>query len=80
MHEPDGVDRHAGFLNVAAGLVEGLLAESVDAGGDQQDRLAALDVLHPVDGVGQRVVKIGLREPGNGRRLQGLLDLAPVWW
>ena len=51
-----GVDRHAAFLDGTAGMIEGLLAERVDAGGDEEDSLPAFDALHAGDRVGQGVI------------------------
>ena len=69
LQQADGVDGHAGVLNRGAGLVVGQFAEGVDAGGDQQNRLAAFDILHALRGVDQGVVQVRLREnPGMRRR------------
>ncbi len=78
LHQADGVDGHAGVLQDLAGLVEGELAEGVDAGGDQHDGLAAFDVLHAIGGVGEGVEQVRFGEGRDAQPLHGFLRLALV--
>ena len=78
MHEADGVNRHAAFLNGAARFIEGELAEGVDAGGDQENGFASFDGLHAVDGVGERIIKVRLGETGEAQALKGVVGFGAV--
>ena len=61
-------------LDFLGDLIEGELAERVDAGGDQNDVLAPFDLIHPVQRVVQSVEQIGLGESWNSQLVQRAVD------
>ena len=59
---PDSIDGGAVLAGDLANLAPGKLAESIQAGADEHDGSLALDILQPVQGIGQGVVHVGLAE------------------
>ena len=68
LHQADRVDRHAGLLQLFAGLIEGDFAEGVDAGSDEHDGLTAFDFAHAVGRIGDGVEQVGFGKAGMLRR------------
>ena len=66
-------------MHPAARLSIVQLAESVHAGRDENDRLAAFNGAHTLRGFDQRVKEIRFRESGGAQPLQGLIGLAAIF-
>ena len=78
LHQADGIDGHTGLLQRLAALVEGHLAEGIDARSDQDDGFAPLDRRHAIGRIGDGIEQVALGEAGDLKAAQRFLRLAPV--
>ena len=78
LHQTDGVNGHPRLLQSPPRLIVGELAEGIDAGAENDNRLSPFDILHAFRSENQRVKQIGFRECGNSKTLQRFLRVITI--